>query len=232
MARVMTSARTVHHFFLDHHLYPLILASALAAGLYVGRVLMSRQVTFLFLSWNLFLAWIPYVCSLWIVSFQRRFPQHGWMLILPSLAWLIFLPNAPYLITDLWHLDERPPIPLWYDIGMLATFAWTGCFLAFASLSAMQSVVARIFGGVGSWLFVLTAIGLSGMGIYLGRFLRWNSWDLILQPQSVVADALARFAHPLRYPQALGATLVFGAFLLVGYLTFASVARQRMADSE
>jgi len=220
--------RRVHRFCVNQLVYPLVLSSVLASALFVGRVYLSRGTTFRFLIWNLFLAWIPYLCSLWIVYSHRRHRQRWWVLLMPAALWLIFLPNAPYIITDLWHLDERRPVPMWYDIGMLASFAWTGLFLAVASLNAMQNVIKDYFGRIVGWLFAFGAIGLSGLGIYLGRFLNWNSWDLIFQPHDVLGDIVARFAHPIKYSQAYGVTLLFAAFFLVCYLTFISIEHRKM----
>ena len=229
---ILNHLRRIHRFFLSQLFYPLMLSSALAVALFVARAYYSHRFTFVFLLWNLFLAWIPYLCSLWIASLHRRAPQHWWRLVIPSMVWLIFLPNAPYIITDLWHLDERPPVPIWFDIGLLATFAWTGCFLAIASLRAMQNVVADFLGRWWSWAFVLPIIGPSGVGIYLGRFMNWNSWDLILRPQTVLAETIGNFAHPIRNPQPFGVTALFAAFLLVAYLMFASVQHQSSESVE
>lgn len=215
-----------HRFLASYLFYPLALSSLLAACLFAARAYYSHRFTFFFLLWNLFLAWIPYLCSLWIASLHQRAPHRWWPLILPGIAWLIFLPNAPYMITDLLHLDERLPVPIWFDIGLLATFAWTGCFLAIASIRAMQNVVQGFVGWGLSWLFVLPIIALSGVGIYLGRFMNWNSWDLIVRPQAVVLETIGNFAHPLRNPQPFGVTALFAAFLLVAYLMFAAVPRQ------
>jgi uncharacterized membrane protein len=221
----------VHRFCINHLLYPLGLSSLLAITLFAGRVYLSHNGTYRFLVWNLFLAWIPYLCSLTIALLHCRFPRCWWLLMIPSALWLLFLPNAPYIITDLWHLDwvgERKPIPQWYDLGMLATFAWTGLFLAVASLSAMQNVVRDYWGRIVGWVFAFGAIGACGFGIYLGRFLNWNSWDVFLRPRSVLADVVARFAHPIQNSGAFGFTLLFAAFMFVCYLTFASIEhRQR-----
>ncbi len=227
MYRLLNNARKTHRLFLAHYLYPLALSSALAVGVLLVRVYISRLPTFWFLVWNLWLAWIPYLCALGVVFFHRRDRRAWWMLVLPGCAWLIFLPNAPYIITDLWHLDARPRVPMWYDIGMLATFAWTGWFLGLASLRMMQEIVETFVGRIVGWSFVLATLGLSGLGIYLGRFLKWNSWDLLFRPQSVVADIVTRLAHPFQYPQAFGVTLLFAAFLLVTYLTFVSVEQRK-----
>ncbi len=91
--------------------------------------------------------------------------------------WLVFFPNAPYIITDLLHLSAQDGVPVWYDLILLSAFAWTGAMLGMISLGLMHVLVARVAGGAWSWIFVLGVLMLSGFGVYLGRFPRWNSWD-------------------------------------------------------
>lgn len=215
--------KRLHTLCVQQLVYPLVLSSLLAWFLYTGRVMIAQRTTYNFLIWNLFLAWIPYACSLSITLLYRWQPRRGWLLVIPSMLWLVFLPNAPYLVTDLWHLDNRPPVPLWYDVGMLASFAWTGSFLGIVSLSQMQHVVRKYVGSLVSWLFVLGTIGLSGLGIYLGRFMNLNSWDLVLRPGHVLVDIATQFAHPISYPRPIGVTLLFAAFILVCYVTFVAI---------
>ena len=212
--------RRAHRFLASHLFYPVLLSSAVAVGMFAGRAYLSGNYTYVFLVWNLILAWIPFLCSLWAAGLQRRYP--GWALPIPGLAWLIFFPNAPYLVTDFLHLQPRWPVPLWYDMIMLTTFAWTGCFLAVVSLNTMQMLVKSYFGRVLSWLFVAVTLGLTGFGIYLGRFLNWNSWDLLLQPRNVLADVIIRLINPLDHLGTFGVTFFFAAFLFVCYLTFIS----------
>jgi uncharacterized membrane protein len=231
MSRLPNVLHRIHRFCVSHLLYPLVLASLLACGIFAGRAYLSHSDTYRFLVWNLFLAWIPYLCSSFIAILHQRFPRVGWLLIVPGALWLLFLPNAPYMVTDLWHLDwlgERKPIPLWYDIAMLISFAWTGLFLAVASLNAMQNVVRDYCGRIIGWLFVFGAIGASSFGIYVGRFLSWNSWDMLLHPDDVISDVIARFAHPIRNPGAFGFTFLFAAFMLICYLSFASIEQRQL----
>lgn len=214
----------LHRFMADQSFYALSLCSGLCIAFFAGRVYLSRNGTFAFLIWNLILAWVPYLCSLLvIVLFRRRLPRA--LMILPALVWLLFLPNAPYLVTDLLHLDPRPPVPYWYDVGMLATFVLAGLFLAFASLRAMHAMIDTVAGRIAGWLFALAAIGLSGFGIYLGRFVRLNSWDLWAQPD----DVLGMVFGAMRYPssQTAGVTLMFAAILFVFYLAFVSAPGTR-----
>lgn len=232
MSSFLNALGRTHRFCVNHLVYPLVLSTLLACGLFAARVYLSHERHLQFLVWNLFLAWIPYLCSLWTVALHRRNPQSWWYLLVPGALWLIFLPNAPYLVTDLLHLGDHPPFPIWYDIGLLAMFAWTGLFLAVVSLNAMQSVVREYMGGIVSWLFAFGAIGLSGFGIYLGRFLSWNSWDVILSPQEIIADIVPRFIHPIRYAQTFGVTILFAAFFLVCYLMFVSIEHRKTEQVE
>ncbi len=223
MTHIFKQLREFHNFVARHGLYPVLLSTALAGSLFVARVILSRNFTFVFLVWNLFLAWIPYLAALWAASLHQRHPQRWWTLLVPGMLWLAFFPNAPYIITDFLHLSYRPPIPMWFDIGLLATFAWTGLFLAVFSLRAMQHLVEDFVGVVASWLFVLAILGMSGLGVYVGRFLRWNSWDLLIQPQAVLYDVAVRLAHPLNNPRTFGVSILFSAFLLVCYLTLTAI---------
>lgn len=186
----------------------------------------SHTLTYAFLVWNLILAWVPYVASLWAAYLHQRYPRHWWYLLIPGALWLGFFPNAPYIVTDFLHLRERAPIPLWYDTGMLTVFAWTGLLLAVFSLRPMQTLVKSFLGSIAGWLFVLGSLGLGGLGIYIGRFLRWNSWDLLLHPRSVFADIAIRLADPWSHPGTLGVTFLFAAFLLVCYMTFSIIPLQ------
>jgi uncharacterized membrane protein len=215
----------LHNFMINRSLYPVVLSSLLACGIFAGRVYLSRSWTYRFLVWNLFLAWVPYVFSLWIVYQHQRRPERWWYLVIPVGLWLIFFPNAPYILTDLWHLQTRPPVPVWYDLGMFIAFAWTGCFLAIVSLRVMQMLVKSLMGWLAGWIFVIAISGLSGLGIYIGRFLRWNSWDLLLRPGSILDNVTTRLIHPRSHLQMYGFTLLFTAVLLVCYLTFTSLQR-------
>ncbi len=221
-----TFLHNVHRFLSRNLFYPLALSSLLACGIWYARGWRYPDAHTMFLpwlNWNLFLAWIPYWFSLAVAYLHMRAPSRWWYLVIPFALWLIFFPNAPYIVTDLLHLDERPPVPIWYDIGLFITYAWSGCFLGVVSLNIMQNVVKSYWGNLTSWLFVASTIVLSGLGIYLGRFLQLNSWDLFTKPHLIFTDIAVRVLHPVRYQQTYGVTLMFGAFLLVCYLTFVSV---------
>ena len=223
--------RNVHRFLTQHAFYPLLLTSALACAIVAARVLRTGRPTFLFLVWNLILAWVPYGLSLWASASQRRHPQRWWRLILPGALWLLFFPNAPYIVTDLVHLTKRPPVPLWFDIGLLVAFMLSGCFLAVVSLHTMQSLIRRMLGGIASWLFVGGAVGLSGLGVYLGRVQRWNSWDIVFYPRDVLADAVRPLIDPMSHLHPLGLSALFAAILFGCYVMYVAAYQNGRAGA-
>lgn len=200
--------------------FSVIPATVLACLLLAGRISRIQNLDYIHMVWNLLLAWIPYIASMVAVRWNEEHPRQPWMLIIPAALWLLFLPNAPYLGTDFVHLLKIPSPVIWYDIGLLLAFTWAGISLAVVSLAQMHRLMDTWLGTISGWIMVLTTTGLSGLGVYLGRFRRWNSWDLLLHPRAVLADTLAQLAHPLSQPLPYQVSLVFSALLLVGYLTF------------
>jgi uncharacterized membrane protein len=224
---MFTSLRSLHRFIAGQSFYPLVLSSLLALSIFAGRVIYShRDWEWRLLVWNLFLAWIPYGCSVAATAVHRLYPRRWWLLLAPGGLWLAFFPNAPYIVTDFYHLEWRWPVPLWYDIGMITIFAFTGCFLAIASLKAMQYLVKVYFGSAISWIFVAVSLGLCGLGIYLGRFGRYNSWDLAIHPKTVLKEIALKMLNPLDNLGFIGFTLMFTAMLFVFYLMFTSSSHQ------
>jgi uncharacterized membrane protein len=219
----------LHHYLAARAVYASVLASGLAVALLAGRAARSHSPTYSFLLWNLFLAWIPYLSSLWADRLDARRTQSRLRMVMPSLLWLVFFPNAPYILTDIWHLQVRPPIPLWYDASLLSVFALAGLFLAVFSLRIMQRLIQSYAGQLAGWLFVLLAVSLAGLGVYLGRFLRWNSWDLLLNPHHVLGDILVRVSNPMDHPRAIAFTALSAAILFVSYLALHSWDEPRRA---
>ncbi len=172
---------------------------------------------FLFLVWNLFLAWIPYWIS---ISIGPAYKHYGSKIIIACLlvTWLLFFPNAPYILTDLLHLRSRAPIPKWYDMMLIASFAWTGLILGLLSLYEVQLFLKKQIGNILAWTISITSIFLCGFGIYVGRFLRWNSWDIITHPISLLSQVSDVILNPGIYGNTVGISIVLGMFLLLAYL--------------
>jgi uncharacterized membrane protein len=182
-------------------------------ALLAARLSWSGQPHFMFMLWNLFLAAVPLAFSFMLAGVRR------WPLAFPLLgAWLLFFPNAPYVLTDLLHLRVRPGLPLWYDLLLLMSFALIALWLGFQSLRLVQDWVAQRTSAAVAWAFVVASLVLSGFGIYLGRFLRWNSWDILSRPQALFTDIFVRFADPLAHTKTWLVTFGFGGLLIVAYL--------------
>jgi uncharacterized membrane protein len=198
----------------------LLLASATVFCVAIWRVRaeFSGSEGYAFLIWNLFLAWIPFIISYftYILTMNRR-----WIyLFIPVAAflWLIFFPNAPYILTDFQHLAYgSSELPVWYDVMMLIWFAFTGLLLGMVSLFLMQEIVRREFGGWVAWAFVAAVAGFSAAGVYMGRFLRWNSWDILRNPTGLALYSFERVQDPSL--QSIGFIGLFGAFFLFLYIT-------------
>jgi uncharacterized membrane protein len=202
----------------------LALLSLFSVALIVVRYVYSAEPLFGGLIWNLFLAWIPFGLAVFVYD-RHRAGARPLALALPAALWLLFLPNAPYILTDFKHLVPSPVVPLWVDIVVIAAPAWTGMLLGFLSLYLVQSVVRQLAGARVAWVAALLALGLSSFGIYLGRVLRWNSWDVIADPRllsdlnGVVAD-----------PRAIGMTVLLASFLTLSYLVVYAFMRLDLVD--
>jgi len=194
----------------------LVAASLFCVALVVVRDVHTGTGDFRYLVWNLFLAWIPFALAVVVYDRWRRRGAGLTVLALGAL-WLLFFPNAPYIVTDFVHLERGGAVPYWYDAVTIAAFAWMGVMLGFASLFLMQTVVRQWRGPVAGWLFALVAIGLGSLGIYLGRFLRLNSWDALEHPSVIprILHAVAR--DPFAYQEAIAVTVLFTLALTFAY---------------
>ncbi|OMC39402.1 hypothetical protein A5740_26775 [Mycobacterium sp. GA-1841] len=165
-----------------------------------------------FLVWNLVLAWIPMVCAVAFDLVERRL----WLLPLGA-VWLAFLPNAPYLITDLVHLGEG--YELWRHVLQYGFAAWTGILLGVVSLLLVHRRLDDEFGAFWGWLVAVASVALCAVGVVIGRFQRWNSWDLVTRPDAVVAATFEWVRSPLSYVQSTGVAIAVAAFFGLAYLT-------------
>ena len=195
-------------------------ATMLCLGLLALRAWHYQSGTQKWLVWNLFLAWLPLLGAFAAYNLHHWPTRLRWLPIFGfAFLWLLFLPNAPYLITDIIHLKQSNTVPLWYDLITLVSFAWTGSFLGLVSLFLMQELVRRIIGRVASWLFVAGVLMLTGFGVYFGRFLRWNSWDALFRPASLMNELIDGLLNPFDHLQTLAFaglfTLLFSAVYLM-----------------
>jgi uncharacterized membrane protein len=144
------------------------------------------------LPWNLLLAFVPIPLALWVERLALRYRPIPWKLATAVGAWALFFPNAPYLVTDIKHLHGVPPMPLWFDATLLFGFALTGLLAGLVSLYWMHRLGRHFLGAKRADALLAAYLPVAAWGIFLGRELRWNSWDVLFRPHYLVWDALTR----------------------------------------
>lgn len=199
------------------HLSMLLAAmSIFCLGLSVFRYWITDSTMFLFLNWNLFLAFIPWLASTVMMISPKLYGRK--MVVLPVLgAWLLFFPNSPYILTDLFHLRHKSSVPIWFDLTLVLSFAWTGLIYGFVSLLDIEKMLRKNYGKNLTAISITLLLFIGSFGIYLGRYLRWNSWDIIQNPMGLLYDITERFAKPFEHPRTWGLTILMGLLLNMMY---------------
>ncbi len=181
----------------------------------------TEDFFYLFLIWNLFLATIPFIISL-LVEYYKSNINNKWLLFLSFIIWLIFLPNSFYLITDLKHLRLSPQNIIWFDSIILFSFSVTGILLGYFSIQKFKLIINQHLSNKQTSIIIYSLFFLCGYGIYIGRFLRWNSWDIISNPINLTKDIILHL-NPLKHPETWAISISFGVFLLLFYSLFNKV---------
>ncbi|MEI6580641.1 MAG: DUF1361 domain-containing protein [bacterium] len=208
---------------LPKHIIALVV---LVVVLVLGFTIRYDSDYFFYLLWNIFLAFIPFLISsklLWYKNKEKKYPV---IFVLGLTLWLVVFPNAPYVVTDLIHLIASTFVPLWINVILLFSSAWIGIFLGIISLFHIEQIILPWFGRITTDLIILGVILLSSFGVYLGRFLRWNSWDIFLQPKAILNDFIDIFSNPLSHKEAYITTIVFFVLITVSYNIWKSVFKE------
>lgn len=192
----------------------LTVSMALTIILLMIRMKLTHSYFYLFLVWNLFLAIIPYAITTYLVSLPRL---NKFALIAVFGIWMLFLPNAPYILTDFLHLRYSETYLMWIDVLLVTSFAYNGLILFFLSVMDMESVLSRYIAPKQIRYLLPSVFFLSSFGMYLGRFLRYNSWEIVQHPFSIFTDISEILINPSQHYIAWIFTLTFGTFLSVGY---------------
>jgi uncharacterized membrane protein len=203
----------------------LIFASAISVALVLARIVWTQKLRYGFLVGNLFLAWLPLLFALLICELYQNGERKSWRFFSLAGAWLLFFPNAPYIFTDLIHVATSYFRNFWVDMTLVLMCALTGLVLGFVSLYLMQSLITRIAGRVAGWIFIAAVTGLSGFGIYLGRFLRLNSWDVLIRPVKLCHDLGSWAANPFARSTTFVFPALFATFLFIAYVMLYALTR-------
>jgi len=178
------------------------------------RIIYSGSIRYIFLSWNIFLAWVPYVLSCYFNLYKNREP---WKKLILFGSWLLFFPNALYIVTDLIHLEESTNVPLWYDAVLLFASSFVGLIMAFISLQRVEYFLQGIFKKKIVSYLIPVILFTGSFGVYLGRFQRWNSWDVIHNPLALAMDIADRFISPVDNYKTWAITIILTALYSLLY---------------
>jgi uncharacterized membrane protein len=182
---------------------------AMALLMNVTRFFMTDIHSYVYMNWNLFLATIPLIVIIFFHRIKNMYARIGLFFV-----WLFFLPNAPYMITDLIHLrDVGPDWMLWFDGMMIFSYAFMGIFITAYVLGLMKNELFTERGRQN--IFLLIVSFLSSFGIYLGRYIRLNSWDIVLNPIHLATQIFTILKEEYFNPQFIFTLIFFTLIMLV-----------------
>jgi uncharacterized membrane protein len=185
----------------------------------IFRCVYTGTRIFFFLNWNLFLAFVPWALTS-LVIIKPVIQKSKISIAVLLIIWFLFFPNAPYILTDLFHLRQHFTMPIWYDLLLILSFAWTGLLFGFLSLWDIERILNQFIKPVFVTILSTVFLFIGSFGIYIGRYLRWNSWDILTDPLELMYDISDRVANPFKHPGTWGMTLFMGLFLNMLYWSF------------
>jgi uncharacterized membrane protein len=213
-------------------LYTLMLSNGVSLLLFALRSLESQTDRYWFLTWNLILAWLPVLFVWWLALRLRNSPWLSWQNIVLTLLWLGFLPNSFYLVSDLIHLHPTGEVSLLYDVVMFCSYIFNAYVAGFMSLFVVHRQLLKRIAYQEAQVFIVVVLLLCSFAIYLGRSLRWNSWDVLINPAGLLFDVSDRLVNPGSHPQALVTTATCFVLLTSRYFVLWEFARALRADKK
>jgi uncharacterized membrane protein len=196
----------------------LLASSGFSCLLLLGRMIATGSLEYIFLPWNLFLAFVPYFITIWMTR-NVGIIENKIKFFLALAVWLLFIPNSFYIITDLVHFTRIRTAPKWFDILLIFSFAWNGILYGIISIRKVETITALFRGKQFSVFIVFGVMWLCAFGVYIGRFLRYNSWDIITDPFSLAGEILNMIIHPFVNEYAWGMTICYSVFMTLIYFT-------------
>lgn len=198
----------------------IIIITILAVVLNILRIVIWDKMSFLYILWNIFLAFIPFLISFTILSFLKEGKFNKLILIAGFILWILFIPNAPYIVTDLIHLGTSRSVPILYDAILLFSSAYVGLILGFYSLSQMEQIIQMRLSKRKTSVVMGIIILVISFGMYIGRFLRFNSWDVFFNHTSLLKNIWEIFSQSTLHMAVYLYTLLFFSFLYLFYIAW------------
>ncbi len=201
----------------------LLIASVFSLSLLAIRIIKTSRLSYGFLAWNLFLAYVPYFISEWIGK-RPQILASRIKLILLVFTWILFMPNSFYILTDLFHLNSISKGDSWYDLTLILSFAWNGVLFGILSIYKMEMLLKNTKGDFIAGFIICVVMWLNAFGVYIGRFLRFNSWDILINPFSLVSEIGEIIFNPYDYRYVWTMSFCFAFFMAILYYTIKRVS--------
>ena len=195
----------------------IILLIVLALILNILRILLFGSLSFIYILWNIFLALLPFIISSILLKQEQENRLSKPVFIIGFIFWLLLLPNAPYLVTDIIHIGEIRKVPVLYDAFLLFNSAWIGMLLGMYSLFHIEKILKFRYSKLITDFSIFAIIILSSFGIYIGRFLRFNSWDIFINHFYILRSVWYSFLESANQLEAYLYTFLFFVFFYVSY---------------
>ncbi len=198
----------------------IILLIILSVVLNILRVIIWDRVSFIYILWNIFLALLPFLVSSILININNQKKIKNYLFFIIGIIWLLLIPNAPYIITDFIHIGEVRAVPELYDSFLLFSSAWVGLLLGLHSINHIEQILKTKYKKNIALAIITIIIIFISFGIYLGRFLRFNSWDVFAKPQVFLNGIVEIFSNTKNMTEALLYTLLFFFFMLTAYFSW------------
>jgi uncharacterized membrane protein len=212
-------------YFLKSEINRLLMMSiGFGCSLLLARIIYTGETTFSFLVWNLFLAFVPYFLSYTLTQYPSLI-ENKWKFAGIFAVWILFVPNSFYILTDLFHLTQREEAPIWFDLVLIVTFAWNALLMGILSVRHMEKIIQAMWLYRYDWLFIFPVMWLNALGVYIGRYMRFNSWDIISNPFQLAWDIIQLHIYPMDHKGAWGMTICLSIFLTIVYMTVKKLGR-------
>ncbi len=202
-------------------------ASLVSLGLFACGAWRNHDLLYGYLVWNLTLAWLPLIFAVHLTRLLKRKLWSSWEGLATSGLWLVFLPNSFYMISDFIHLQEVQRVDVLYDAVMFTSFIYTGVALGFSSLYLIHLQLKRRLSARAAIGWIAATLALCSAAIYVGRDLRWNSWDILTNPGGLLLDISDRLQNPATYGQVVTTMVSFFVLLASMYGVIWLVAPHR-----
>ena len=182
------------------------------------EALLDNTNQMLFMIFNLFLAWVPLLIAFLLHNYLKKKPWTSTLGIFLFITWLCFLPNSFYLVSDSVHLIDFNSPDILVSIVVFFLMAINGLIVGLCSIYLINIELNKRLKRNSSIFALMLIFLVCGFAVYLGRFLRFNSWDVITNPISLIFDVSNPIFDVHTQKNAITTTIGFFGIIGTSYL--------------